>query len=154
MKQRCDGKTDCEDESDESDCSIIVSSLNGNNNLLIPKPFKNEEYLYIGYTYIVEKILLIDENENFMRIQYRTVKEWYNSYLTFQNLKENSENLLGPDEKDMMWMPWIIFRNIESVEKCKRTDDPEILKVEPNGNFSYSSNSLIEPQNAYLFKEC
>ena len=51
-----------------------------------------------------------------MRISYRTVKEWYNSYLTFQNLKKNSENLLGPDEKDLMWMPWIIFINIAYVE--------------------------------------
>ena len=152
MTKRCDGKTDCDDGSDEYECSIIVPSLNGNNKLLIPRPLPNQNFLYINYTYRIEKILLIDENENFMRIKYRTVKEWYNSYLTFQNLKYYSKNLLGPDEKDLMWMPWIIFMNIESVDKCKRTDDPEILEVVTTHNFDFTLNSLTEPQNAHLFK--
>ena len=152
MNKRCDGKADCEDGSDECDCSIIVPSMNRNTKLLIPEPTNDEEFLYIDYTYIIDKILLIDEKENFMRISYRTVKEWYNSYLTFQNLKKNSENLLGPDEKDLMWMPWIIFINIESEVKCHRNDFPEILKVIPNENFTFENNSLTEPQNAHLFK--
>ena len=108
--------------------------------------------LSVTVSAIIDSIILINEEENFIKHSYNTFYEWHNSNLLFQNLKNNTKNVLTPKEKEMIWMPWIIVYNIESAEKCQRSDLPEILEIIPNKNFDYEYNSLTEHQNAFLFQ--
>ena len=109
--------------------------------------------MYINVSYDFKDILYIDEVEDFIRVTYTIQKEWYNSLLTFQNLKETSENLIYQDDKDIIWTPWIDANNVESLDKEKRANSKEIYKVVPNEDFNFKHNSKTNYQNALLFEE-
>ena len=112
----------------------------------------SDPVLSVNVSVKIDKILFINEEENFLRLTYQFIKEWYNSYLTFQNLKMDFENKLTPREREMIWIPWLHLINSESREKCQKTDTLEILKVIPNSELNYKRNDYEENKNAFLFK--
>ena len=109
--------------------------------------------MYINVSYDFRNILYIDEEENFIRITLNVQKDWYNSFLTFQNFKKDSVNLIFEDDKNMIWTPWIVCKNLENKDKEVRADSEEIFKVVPNEDFYYMHNSINYFQNSLLFKE-
>ena len=153
MNQRCDGLSDCIFGSDEQDCSLIVSNIKFDK-YLIPPPLESDRNQIVDFS-LTTMAIQINEEENYMSISLRVIKEWYNSYLTFQNLKkeDNSEdNLLNPEEKSLIWVPWFSILNSINQNQCIRMDEPEIFKVVPNKNFTYEPRKLSHYQNAFLFK--
>lgn len=112
----------------------------------------NDNILYVNVSYDFRTIIYINEKENFMRVTFNCQKEWYNSFLQFQNLKNNSENLIFEDDKNNMWNPTMYSINIESQSKCQRTEEIEISKIVPNKEFNYTYNSFTSFQNAFLFE--
>ena len=137
---RCNGIQHCKDGSDEEQCRLVVPSLGYNKNL-IPPPIADNQDLFINVSYNIKHILYIDEVENFMRITWSIQKEWYNSFLTYQNLKNGTVNQIFQEDKNMIWTPWINSNNIESTDKEKRANDVEVMKVVPNSNFKFMHNS-------------
>ena len=56
----------------------------------------SEKYLFVDISTRIFKILYIDEIKKYMKISFTIEKEWFNSYLTFQNLNKTigfSKNL-------------------------------------------------------------
>ena len=142
----------CQDGSDEEGCRLIVPSV-GYNKLLTPPPLPGDKYLYVNVSYNFKNILYIDEEENFIRITYELRKEWYDSSLTFQNLKINTGNIITQDDMDMIWVPYIIMKNKENIQKEIRTDKKyEKFQVVPNEDFNFTRNSKTNYQNAILFQ--
>ena len=142
----------CMDGSDEQECRLVVPTLGYNKNL-IPPPLQGDKYLYVNISYNFKKILYIDENENFIRISTNLQKDWYDSLLTFQNLKMEKVNSVFQDDMNMIWIPMITMKNIENAEKEKKADNEEIFKVVPNDEFKFQQNSKTNYQNALLFEE-
>ena len=100
----------------------------------------------------IEKILYIDEIEKFMRLSYLLKKQWFNSFITFQNLKENKTNFLFPQEKGNVWIPYISVKNMENRDKCTQTDFADFISIQPDKEFEFEYNSYENFQNAFLFK--
>ena len=142
----------CKDGSDEQECRRVVPNI-GYNKLLTPPPLPGDQYLHVNVSLDFRQILYIDEEENFLRITHSLEKDWYDSLLTYQNLKKDRVNLISKHDKNMIWTPWITYNNVENAAKSKRTGKAEILKVVPNEKFQFKHNSKTDNQNALLFEE-
>ena len=139
------------DGSDEQECRRVVPNI-GYNKLLTPPPLPGDQYLHVNVSLDFRQILYIDEEESFLRITHSVQKDWYDSLLTYQNLKKNKVNLISHDDKIMIWNPWITYKNVENADKTKRTGEAEKLKVVPNEEFLFKHNSKTDNLNALLFE--
>ena len=140
------------DESDEKQCNLVIPSI-GYDKSRTPPPMPGDNYLYVNYSYNIEHILYIDEEQNVITITFNVQKEWYDTSLTFQNLKKDKDNLIFQEDKNMIWIPWVTDKNIRNLDKKKRADEEEIFKVVPNDDFEFQHSSNTSYQTALLFKE-
>ena len=76
--------------------------MHGHNKNLVPPPLDNEENFIVDVVMDVTRILFIDEIEKFMRFSYFFQKQWYNSYITFQNLKRTKWTIPSPPKKHVL----------------------------------------------------
>ena len=141
----------CKDGSDEQDCRRVVTNI-GYNKLLTPPPLPGDKYLHVNVSLDFRQILYIDEEESFLRITHSVQKNWYDSLLTYQNLKKDKVNLISQDDKNMIWNPWITYKNVENADKTKITGEAEKFKVVPNEEFLFKHNSKTDNLNALLFE--
>ena len=89
----------------------------------------------------------------FIRITYELKKDWFDSYLTYQNLKFETKNQITQEDKNVIWTPFLTIINKESAEKDRIADKlDEIFQVVPNQNFHFTRNSKTNYQNAILFE--
>ena len=119
---------------------------------MIPPPLGDDTYTWIEYSTDIRETILIDEVKKIMRLKKQNTKEWFNAYLTFQNLKENAINLIHTDDRNNMWTPNYNSINTENEFKCSRTDEAEILKAVPDRDKKHSWTSKTQHRNAFLFK--
>ena len=99
------------------------------------------------------RVIYIEEIEKYIKATYVYKKSWYNSYLTFQNLKKDDRNLLFTEDRENIWIPWTPSQNIENKLKSIQTEAKDFIRVLPNQKFAYTHNSKVYPKNAFLFKE-
>ena len=102
----------------------------------------------------IYKIIYIDEIEKYMKISFTFQKGWFNSYLTFQNLKKESRNTLFTEDMENIWIPIITPRNTDDERICNlKNDDVAFINIIPNENFEYEHNKNENYQNTLLFKD-
>ena len=73
--------------------------------------------------------------------------------MTFQNLKPDARNVIFPEDKDNIWIPWLPTKNMENKFKSIQTEDVDYIMVLPNKKYEFSYNSKEHHQNAFLFKD-
>ena len=129
----------------------IVPSV-GYNKYLIPPPIAQDQFLVVNFSMEIRETIYIDEEHKYLRSKRQNTKEWFNSYLTFQNLKNNSVNPIYSDDKNNMWLAIYDEINSKDEHSCIITDDTPIFKVIPQHNFDYVLSSKTEFHNARLFK--
>ena len=131
MDERCDGKVDCQDLSDEEDCQAFIS-FPGYNKHLVPPPVGNDSTLKMNISLTINDIISIDENGGYFKTKITLVRTWINTQLTYLNLKKNiAQNQMSSDDIRKMWRPWTVFENMEQLDDYKATDLNDIMIIIP-----------------------
>ena len=147
---RCDNINDCEDRSDEADCSR-VSIDPTYQRFIVPPPSgvteDNKTEVHVSLT--LNTIMDISEVGGYFQVQFDLILKWFESRLRFKNLKDDMNlNSFLPTENHEVWVPELIFVN--TVEKPTTiTDDRTSIKVKKNGEFKLSQSS--ENENIQYF---
>ena len=145
MSNRCNGKRDCVDETDEADCKALVLSL-GYDRFTVPPPLDNETKHLMYFSFNIQDIIEVNEKDGFVRSKTHITRKWFDRKVTFQNLKNETElNIINPDDRALLWKPWTVYNNIEDKSKMAQTDREEVWTVIPN-----SDNSFVLADNTFL----
>ena len=168
LDKRCDGHPDCTlnhgsdelslDDSDEDKCSIMT--LQGGYNEKYPPGRHNVVYIDLE----VHDILDINELDGEYKIFLKVKLTWYDSRITFRNLKANYDNnKLKQDEIGKIWTPQLLFEHSDSIGFIKAGQELSylagdlsqfsgtgIVRVNRNGK-SPLRNSLEEVNEDYLY---
>ena len=150
MNDRCNGKVNCLDESDEIDCNIIVAKSSYNKDMN-PPPMEEEDKARIVTTVQLKEILGINEIDQTFHVSYELKSQWKDPRLTYHNLKKNSNlNVLSKEEQSSIWSPTLILVNTQATETIIQ-DKATLTKVIANANFSYSVSDKSVVKNIYIF---
>ena len=87
---RCDGRSDCADESDEKNCNLVFIDKDKYRKESIPKLISGDAQLNVWVEIDVFGISAIRELKGDFKIDFSLGLTWYDSRLTFQNLKASS----------------------------------------------------------------
>ncbi|XP_076050329.1 uncharacterized protein LOC143030934 [Oratosquilla oratoria] len=105
MTQRCDQNPDCQDESDEHDCSLVEFPQGYNKDLQPPQASKDEGVV-ISVKIIVKGIRRVDLIDESFYINVQENLEWFDDRLRYLNLKKDSFlNVIPRATEDMIWLP-------------------------------------------------
>ena len=108
MEQRCDGKADCKDSSDESKCDILDHGI-GYDKHIVPVDTETGR-LEVSLSVEILNVLDIREVSEEVTIKLVLVREFYDNRLTYSNLKEDEDlNKLSHEEVDSLWFPEMLF---------------------------------------------
>ena len=150
MNLRCDGRTHCQDGYDEEECRLLIAPVGYNKFLVPPAPGDNEK-LTINASITIEKIN-IDEVDGFLRTKLTLNTIWFDTQLTYQNLKQNEKNFMYAEDMESIWKPWVQFENIENIDKVKKTGQLDSVAIIPNDKFEFKNGGLENIHNTFLFK--
>ena len=148
MDKRCDGAFDCQDRSDEDDCSILRLDLASYGGHLPPKnDTGNKTTVWVSiFIYMIKDI---EE----LHMQYTSkiglYMKWYDNRLTYTNLKDALHNIVSDEYKGKLWVPPLYFSNTDENIQVN-TNARTVLEVERQG--PYSVTSSYEVHEAELFE--
>ena len=138
---RCDGKVDCEDESDELECRLVEESKTYKRHLP-PSPKHNKTKLEVNMSIEVINLGGIDEIGSTVDFQFILYMTWFEERLSFLNLKESGTNHVERHEMESLWIPKIVFYNTkERLETL--VDEKSSMNVKRIGNFTALKNKLV-----------
>ena len=152
--KRCDGNTDCEDNSDEKNCySIHIPSSYQNQDP--PTPMSNKNLLQLFVHLHLVSIDRIDTINMLVVITIRLNFRWNDPSLRFFNLQQGHDNVISSDEANKIWTPSnsLIIEN-EIVGKTEYGNRKEVkvkaqMLQKNNPRFSYE-NQVHNGSHNYL----
>jgi len=116
LARKCDSSSDCQDNSDEKNCTILLFSSDYSKDIIPIQKHDDQTHsqssISIGLS--IWDILDIDINSGKVRLKLGIMLEWIDPRLDFLNLKSHSSlNTLNSNESGLIWKPDIIYVNKE-----------------------------------------
>ena len=147
MENRCDGKEDCKDGSDEQNCEKLMKTQ-GYKKELTPLTEKGGN-ASVNFSLTIVDIELSEPTESFI-VKVSLTRIWYDRRLMYRDLKKKSgaeRNTLLVEEQNTIWIPWLTFQNVRTEDDYKDTDVPYVYEIVPNENFTF-----VARNNMHIFK--
>ena len=138
LAKRCDKQQDCKDLSDEKKCQIVA--LDEERYLMDDPPpsIVQGENIEVILSMNIQNILDIQEVQQRLALKFDLEEKWLDSRLQFYNLKTDEEmNTLVLKEKDIIWIPRVLFSNTKD-DLTSLRDDKSFAKVVRNPDFNGS----------------
>ena len=162
MKERCDQMPQCEDESDEQNCRILVLQ-HGYNKEVPPivvtsgKKTQEKELLPVRVSLALQKVVAIEEDDYSISFKFKISLTWRKNRVTYLNLKTDStNNFLRLEEVRTLRLPLVIYWNTDQEETTRLGMEwewkTEIL-VQREGNISRNSMTDIDEAEIFQGKE-
>ena len=117
MHQRCNQLPDCRDESDETNCRILV--LKDGYNMELP-PIDSSDPVNVSVSIDLLRIVDINEEDYSIEIQFEISLNWKEKRAMYQNLKKrDSLNALPRRDVDILWLPEVVYENTDQKETTR-----------------------------------
>ena len=149
IDERCNGVTNCKDKTDELECKIVQMD-SSYNQLLSPPPGEGREKVEVIIDVTINSFNSFDITESNFEVQMVLGMSWFDARLNYNNLRQKmSKNIMGPNEKNSIWFPTLLFENTK--QKLKSIIDGEALvMVERNGSGKAVDDTFTE--NTLLYR--
>ena len=77
---------------------------------------------------------------------------WTDPNVNFMNLKRTKKNFVLTKDLEELWLPYVVFFNIESLERKERSDRKSITFIEPNPSYVHRKLPKTSLRNEYEFR--
>ena len=147
----------CEDESDERKCQIVVLQQGYNKGVppivVKGKKDKRKQLLPVRVSLTLQKVIAIKEVDYSISFKFKISLSWRENRATYQNLKRNmTNNLLREEDVKTLWLPLVIYWNTDQEETTRLGVEWEWktrVMVQREGNFT--NNLLDQVDEAEIF---
>ena len=144
MKERCNQVPDCQDESDEDSCHLVVLKNNYNKNIPpIERSIDGSAVpAQVGISITLMKVVEIEEVDHSIHLQFQINMRWRENRVTYQNLKDKTSlNTLRDKDIEKLWLPLVIYDN---------TDQKESTRLGEYGNGEWTTRVSVTREGDFL----
>jgi len=150
IDRKCDLKQDCQDASDESNCGLVTFYRYQQASKI--SPLNDDHTIFVNTSINILSLDKIQEMGMSLKIQFGLTMEWFDSRLTFHDLKRYSNgNTLSMKEKEKVWVPSYTFINTDNQDETL-VDSKARMKVIRKDNFTKNPTSEVEETQIFSGK--
>jgi len=147
---RCDGRPQCSDKSDEIDCEIILIDEAYYKEILPPGK-DGADITYVNVSFSVLTVLKISEVDDLFYIKFRLISEWNDPRLSYKNVKEvSTKNVISDVQRGQIWVPEMVFSNTEE-DLNTILDDKAIINIIRNKENLFKISKKDDIENYQIF---
>ena len=150
MEKRCDQLLNCDDETDEVNCEILL--LKPSYRKMAPP---SRVYMRDGKEVLVPaevsvSIFLLDvaaikEPSNEIDFKFKVMFQWLEFRAFFQNLKKSSsQNTLDNENVERLWIPDLVYENNKDNDDTRDESSKSHIKIIRKGNFTCSGTDEVD----------
>jgi len=149
LDQRCDGRPQCRDSTDEMACSVLDLNPSYNRFLAPPSPAGEGTPLEINVSIDILAMSNFDPIQGNYETKFTLSLEWLDSRLSYNNLRSVAgSNRVDTVETGLLWFPAFVFQNTKDKNESV-VDNKATMEVVRRGAGAH--NTLESTENKVMF---